>query len=551
MKTRFLEENKMPEKIKTEDIKKIIDLFYKENKNYQDISSELGFAPNTVMKYINDEGERRKKELDDRIAKQTKDEEEKQKIQLQMQIQQQQKTTTIPEPVIPPYPSLPTPDEWFKQFLASYRLKEGFILSQINRVKRRNELPHPTDLMADIKEMDSGQTHLRQISYIVEDYAYQLKDYMQYLEKERDVVPPIRHGISLRNPDMREPPMGYGYPQQRRDPYDMYPSPYPPQPYMGGGGGYDRIARLEDELRRRDEESRRKSEYEYQELKLQLQQGGQKDPYMDRIEAKLERIEEERRAEDRMKIQQLESAIRQGSGVTPQDVSRMIQMERDKITASDIQRMIDGALKNERGLTETDLKYQEIKDKHSLEVMKLQETGKTRETIASAVKSGFAQIGQAIVRTAQEAGTEEPPRPMPGYSDNQYMWQAECPYCKTLVTAPLTAKIIQCPGCNKQLEIKGGEEKQNLVSSEAGFSVKTMTDEELQREEERPGIPLPSPIHSVEEELPPLETQPPLHNVPQPEKFICEFCGKEFEAPEQLWGHRLHHLKEKKLQAKK
>jgi len=140
------------------------------------------------------------------------------------------------------------------------------------------------------------------------------------------------------------------------------------------------------------------------------------------------------------------------------------------------------------------------------------------------------------------------------------MWQAECPYCKTMITAPLTAKVIQCPGCSKQLEIKGGEERQNLVPSEAGFSVKTMTDEELQREEERPGIPLPPPVHNVPypplEEVPPLEAHPPraLHNapvVPQPEKFTCEFCGKEFDSPEKLWGHRLHHLKEKKAQAKK
>ena len=36
---------------------------------------------------------------------------------------------------------------------------------------------------------------------------------------------------------------------------------------------------------------------------------------------------------------------------------------------------------------------------------------------------------------------------------NRHMWQAECPYCNTMLTAPVSAKTIICPGCSKELEV--------------------------------------------------------------------------------------------------
>ena len=95
------------------------------------------------------------------------------------------------------YPEMLEPAEWLRQFLAAYRLKEVFIQAQCSRVRRRNQLPTPPDLMADLQNGDSGQKNVLMIRDIVEDYDFAVDDYM----KQRQMViqsPPFRRrGIPI------------------------------------------------------------------------------------------------------------------------------------------------------------------------------------------------------------------------------------------------------------------------------------------------------------------------------------------------------------------
>lgn len=370
-------------------------------------------------------------------------------------------------PAVPPYPDLVEPEEWLHAFLKQYRFGEPFIQAQCSRVRMRKELPHPTDLMADMKEMQSGIKNLRLIAYIADDYSFQVRQYKKDYDADRNYMPHTRQGIPIGKSnytyDRREGMHDYSRPSRDyRDPYfddgrdQRYVAPMPSY------GGQDRLARIEDDLRRRDEAERRRLEQEILDIKGQIAHGGQQNPEMARLEHKIEQMEEDRRRKQDEEFIALKAQVAQAGGMNQADVQRMIEAERAKLTNADVINIIRQEFANRQGLSEMDVKSEEIKSKHDIEIKKLEESGETRTVIANAVQTGISQFGQAIARTLHEVGSEEE-RPVAGMTDGENMWQAECPYCSSMITAPLSANVVQCPNCNRQLEVTGGRKPLDSV----------------------------------------------------------------------------------------
>jgi len=350
-------------------------------------------------------------------------------------------------------------------------------------VKYRHQLPSGAQLTQDIKDMDSGISNLRHAGMIAEIYENELRQYLAARQRAMESAQQPYKGVPLDQwgaPQQsqqgysvpNQPPQQQGYqgipinpwyPQQQQQYQQQFPQ------YMQ----QNQLQMLQDELRRRDEEARRKQEQEMMELKMQVQQnaqGPQRDPYMERMEAKMDMMEAERARKQDEEMQLMKLQIQRG-GLSPQDVQQMIAAERGKITGDDIRRMIDTAMSNRGGMTETELKFAESKDKFKIEEMKLQEGAKTRETIASAVKGGFASVGQAIARTAVEVGSEKQ-TPVVGQYDGQHTWQLNCPACQGMITAPISARVVSCPSCGGDFEVLPQQQGQEPPTQPtAGFTV--------------------------------------------------------------------------------
>jgi len=384
---------------------------------------------------------------------------------------------------LPVYKGQLEPDEWLRQFLSSYKFKPTFVDTMAHYVKYRQQLPAGAQLTQDIKDMDSGISNLRHAGMIAEIYENELRQYMTERTREVEAANRPYQGVPLNQWGQPQPQQqGWNVPNQNpnQQGYQGVPiNPWYPnqqQQYQQQFPQYmqqDRIARLEDQLRIRDEDARRKQEQEMMELKMQLQQyaqGPQRDPYMERMEAKMDMMEVERARKQDEEMQIMKLQIQRG-GLSPQDVQQMIAAERGKITGDDIRRMIDQAMTNKGGLSETELKYAESKDKFKLEEMKLHEQAKTRDTIANAVKGGFASVGSAIARTAQEVGSEKQ-TPVVGRYDGEHTWQLNCPSCNGMITAPISARVVSCPSCGGDFEVLPQQPDQPPPQQRtAGFTV--------------------------------------------------------------------------------
>lgn len=559
---------------------------YNRGAKIPEISKRTGYSTSTISKYINIptiepvetarpiEGDVPLVPLQEMTnapqvpvqPQQTRQHEYAKPVQTTQKVQLHEIPSGHPAMVLPDT-GLMEPHEWLKSFLEQYSppLKSGFIILLSDRARIRRDLPSAAQLTDDIQSMESGVNKIHHASYIAEIYEHQLREYLAKKEMQEGYYKRPYRGIggrermSYNDRGYDSIPMDDQYRTRPREPYyphyDRRPYYAPPPPPQD-----DRLARLEDEMRRRDETERRRFEQELLEIKMQIQSGGQKDPAMERLEQKIEMLEDERRRKQEEEMRLLKMQIQQGTGLREQDVARMIEAERNKLTGSDIQRMIDSALNNQRSLSEIDLKYKELSDRHKLEVMKLDEKGKTRDTIANAVKSGFSQVGAAIARTASEVGTDDMRR-MEGTSDGRNMWQAECPYCNELITAPLSAKIIQCPGCNRRLEVSRVEDetqarpfppKVEARGAQASFTVEQPPFIEEEKEEKETEIPWPKPkqitttpqpisIAKSEPVIPDLSynAQCPFCNVTMKipfgvKKVECPGCKKQLEVGEPL-----------------
>ena len=214
-------------KLSDEEIKKIQDL-WAEGYNTTQIAEMTNHSKSSVSKYVQQtQSNPPKKQVEETPPEKPEEPpilppEEPPQEPLVTPADQPKRAKTIetrhlqPASPLPPYLELPAPAEWLENFLKSYRIKDGFIQVQINRVARRNELPHPSDLMADMQQMDSGQNNLRQISYIMEEYDYGLRDFLKKYELQQKPVSP-HYGIPL--------------PENRHERYERYGHPVEPKGY--------------------------------------------------------------------------------------------------------------------------------------------------------------------------------------------------------------------------------------------------------------------------------------------------------------------------------
>ncbi|GAJ23824.1 unnamed protein product, partial [marine sediment metagenome] len=65
------------------------------------------------------------------------------------------------------------------------------------RVKRRNALPYPSDLAADIQDMASGITNPKSANYIAEEYSYDIKEYEKRLKSANKLRSSIGYAVDL------------------------------------------------------------------------------------------------------------------------------------------------------------------------------------------------------------------------------------------------------------------------------------------------------------------------------------------------------------------
>ena len=389
--------------------------------------------------------------------------------------QQPENAIVLPNAEIEDDPSI-----WLKRTLMNYSppLKPGFINLVCLRARNLGQIPYAANLSDAMRVMDSGVKNPGNAAYIAELYEADLRKYLQERNKLEEYYRTPHGGIDVsRSPyevnraqypgmPMSNPWNGNQYqnPQYNQN-YSNYPrmSPYNQQQQSPAErAAMERLAQIEADIKRRDEEDRRRLERELDELKNTIKNSPQMDPTVERLNQKIEQLEAERIRRQEEDMSRLKMQIQQGMGLREQDVLRILESREAKLKPEDVQRMINEAMNNQKSLTELDLQFNKAKDEHALEVMKIQEKSKTRDTIADAVKTGFSQIGVAIAKTASEQGTSDN-KQMTGYTDGKNMWQAECPYCNTPITAPLSAKMVICPGCNRRLEVGEDEEYEQEI----------------------------------------------------------------------------------------
>lgn len=69
----------------------------------------------------------------------------------------------------------PTPGEFLRNFFADFDIREDFVKLYTRRYDRKNTLPTPQTLAADLMDMNSGITNKRFAAYIAEEYQAELE----------------------------------------------------------------------------------------------------------------------------------------------------------------------------------------------------------------------------------------------------------------------------------------------------------------------------------------------------------------------------------------
>lgn len=388
--------------------------------------------------------------------------EKQQQQQAQQQAQQiQTKQRQMPQDYGKLYEEIPEPEDWLRGFLDSYKLKEPFIQAQCARVKRRNQLPTPSDLMVDMKEADSGQRNLLMIRDIVEDYDFAVDEYMKKRDKMMNYPMVRRHGIPINRghplPSDREIYRG-GIPI--RDPYNQYPydPQYPPQAcdyppqypyspqYERGGIPIQRPPVYPQPYQTLEQELERLANIQRLFAKTE-----EKNPEFERLERENQDIKRVLEQMQKQKQQELLQEMQEYKSQLYNEIQRRKELE---------QHIRDQEFKlAQQGRSETDVRYEEAKNKFELEKMKLEESGKTRDAVSTAIKGGLSSIGQAIARTATEVSTGAQTNVV-GYQSGKHTWQLNCPACNHIINAPVDARIVVCPSCGGEFEVMNDQEEQ-------------------------------------------------------------------------------------------
>jgi len=455
----------------------------------------------------------------------------------------EQKPTTI----LSSHPATLEPDDWLRAFLEKYGLSSQFIQLMSERVKLVGALPTSSQLANDIQLRKSGMQNKYDAMSIAEFYEYAVRHYLEERRRQDEMFGTPYQGIPVKEPTRRIEGGGIQVDSFSRDQMGHNPSMRDPyrQPYDGqrdqsfpqsamGGYSQDRLARLEDDLRRRNEVDRQKLERELNEMKMQIAQGGQQDPQLSRLEQKIEILEEERRRKAEEEMGLLKMQITQGMGLREQDVIRMIESREKKLTPDEVARMIDQRFSNQKGKTEIDVKLQELEYDRETKKDEIGEKAKDRETWTQGFETIAKTAGDVVVafqnRATGQQGT------MPGTIGEQVI-TANCPFCNTPITAPQSAKVIRCPSCEKELEVElpGSEPTQPVIPTrppveerptqpQASFTVEQPP---LEQPEPTPEIPAED---RIEAECP--FCQSPMFFQKGTSKIACPACGKSLEVSE-------------------
>lgn len=425
------------------------------------------------------------------------------------------------------------PYEWFKWFLnekpRSYGLHPQTIEVLADRVQlRQGELPQPAQLQKDIPRIQKNITE-EVAAVVAEAYFFHLQKYQESRRKKAEYWQQPYQGIRV--PEVK-PHIPYGdiHTQQSIPGQQHYQGQqqYPPQYYYQQPRPYERQGIPINPYQQ--------SMQPYQTLEQELERLGRMQQLFTKTEEKSPAMEQFQRDNQELK-QRLDTMAAEKQRELQDDLNQTrMQLQQEAQTRKQLEDTVrQYEFKATQGApTETTVRLQEIQDKHKIEMKKLDEGGKTRDAIATAIQGGLTSVGQAISRTAMEAGSEKEVQ-LEGISDGRHTYQMPCPECNRTITAPITAKLITCPNCRKQYEVLP-EEIQAPVQPQTAYQPPPTPRQPTSQAQPPQPAPQPQPVAQPRPVQPPQQ-QPPKQeagfsvDIPPREAPPVELPPSEEEAP--------------------
>ena len=422
------------------------------------------------------------------------------------------------------------PEKWLETFLRSYKFKEMFTRIQVEQVKMNNELPYAGTLMQDMQTMDSGVTNRPTITYIIQNYERQVKQYLQRYEELMNTMATRRGGYPMQDQQG-------GYRDTYRDTYrgdtcDMSRRGIPvgerdqQRPQQRPQSSYyenDRVMRLEDMIRRRDEEARLKMESEYNSMKMKIDQGltKQEDPTLIRLQQQLaEQAAETKRLTADLAAQEknilLERIARVEQNVPGADqikayIENSIQAHDD----SGLDRRIKDAINASQGVSKLDVDMKKIDKDYDIAIKKLDVESRKGDVLGQTLKDVAGLFGEGLGKGMSGAG-----QPPDQNQQNQTPAQAPvaCPYCKTPLMLPPGVQFGICPSCKGKMEI-------GVDGTPKPFAEQPQQQQNIpvNPQQQPPITPSNIPQGPLESNIP----HNPVEKKPKAERLgVCPVCGQ-------------------------
>jgi hypothetical protein len=297
-------------------------------------------------------------------------------------------------------------------------------------------------------------------------YEHMLRAYLKKQEETRYTQRagvPLSDSLSHRSgipvyPDLRQ-----------QDPYINQMRP----PYVDDS----RIARLEDELRKREEQDRRNMEIKIQELSMKLEQSKtyQEDPRIRDLQDELKRqaeasrllqqqLEQQRTETLQREIQDIKNLALMNRGLTNEQVQQMVDQrvreERSTIDARhELESMLDSKLAARTGTTEADVELKKAEYDLELGKKKIEAESEKMEMIGKTVSDVAGVFGEGLGRglaSKTPPSQQQPSQGMPGQETPSQQTQLVrmCPYgCGTQLLIDPRTPFGECPKCGGKMII--------------------------------------------------------------------------------------------------
>jgi len=413
------------------------------------------------------------------------------------------------------------PEEWLESFLRAYKFREMFIRIQVEQVRQTKELPYAGSLFQDMETMDSGVTNKPTISWIVQQYERQVKQYMKKYEELMNAMTRRVGGYPIQDE-------GGGYRDTYRDTYrgdtcdisrrgipvgEREQRPQQRQSYYEN----ERVMRLEDMIRRRDEEARLKMESEYNSMKMKIDQGltRQEDPALIRLQQQLaEQAAETKRLTADLAAQEktilLERIARVEQNVPGADqIKAYIENSILAHDDSSLDRRIKDAINASQGVSKTDVDMKKIDRDYEIATKKLDVEAKKGDVLGETLKEVAGLFGEGLGKGMSGAG--QPPD-----QSNQTLTQppVACPHCDTPLLLPPGVHFGICPSCKGKMEI-------GVDGTPRAFAEQPQ--QQVNPQQQPPITPSNIPQGPLESNIP----RNPIEKKPKAERLgICPICGQ-------------------------